>query len=85
MLGCNNGIFHCYACYNAMLQAFQTPQFELRVYYAIEIQNKLTNQQGFEVYFVCRIGVATKTLQLVSMEDFRELWVTPSGQSFQNH
>ena len=23
--GCNNGIFHCYACYNAMLQAFQTP------------------------------------------------------------
>ena len=23
--GCNNGRFHCYACYNAMLQAFQTP------------------------------------------------------------
>ena len=23
--GCNNGIFHCYNCYNAMLQAFHYP------------------------------------------------------------
>ena len=22
---CNNGIFHCYACYNALLQALETP------------------------------------------------------------
>ena len=28
--GCNNGIFHCYACYNAMLQALQTPPFTPR-------------------------------------------------------
>ena len=26
--GCNNGIIHCYACYNAMLQAFQTPLYK---------------------------------------------------------
>ena len=24
---CNNGIFHCYACYNALLQALETPFF----------------------------------------------------------
>ena len=26
--GCNNGIFHCYACYNALLQALYQPEAE---------------------------------------------------------
>ena len=28
--GCNNGIFNCYICYNAMLQAFRYPTWSRR-------------------------------------------------------
>ena len=52
--GCNNGIFHCYACYNAMLQALQTPL----VVCPLQPGNPRSDLQGRTNYFQLSFGQA---------------------------